>query len=158
LAHDLPRLDAYVLQAQLGLIAADMAEKLDHALDLEARRAGGHEEGTDAAAALSCPLRIGDSEDDTVVRDRRVGGPDLAAREAPAVAVGPGARRQRRRAGPGTRFREAEAHRRLARHHRRQHALARLVRYLFEKPARPEGPVADDIEHKPVLRGAHPGQ
>ena len=108
--------------------------------------------------ALGGPLGIGDREDDAVVGDRRVGRPDLAAREAPPVAVGPGARRQCRRIGAGARFGQAEAHRRLARHHRRQHALARFVRDLLEKPARPERPVADDIKHQPVLRAAHPEQ
>ena len=154
LADELPRLDPHVLEPQLGLVAADMAEQLDDALDLEARRRGRHQEGRDAALARRRALGIGDGEDDAVVRDRRVRRPDLAPGQPPGIAVGHRLGRERRSVGARAGLAEAEAHRGLARHHRRQDLLARLVGDLLEQPARPEGPMADHVEHQPVLRPA----
>ena len=90
-----------------GLVAADMAEQLDHALDLEARRIGRHQEGTDAAATLGSAFGIGHGEDDAVVGDRGVRRPDLAAGQPPAIAIGSRASRQRRGVRTGAGLREA---------------------------------------------------
>ncbi len=141
LPHKLPGLDPEIFEHQLCLVPADMAEQLDDALHGEARRIRRHEEGGNATLFRRRFLTVGHSEEDAVISNRRVGGPDLPPVDDPAVAILTGAGLDHAGVRSRPRFGKAEAHGFLTAHERAENLLPRAVRHLFEQPARPEGPV-----------------
>src|SRR5262249_54862692 len=132
-ADELPGFDANAVEARLALAASDLPVHSDHPLQPEALGVGGNQKGADAAPSGGGARRVGDGERDDPVGEGDVRRPDLAAGDAPSVAVPVRSRLDHGhiRTRPG--FREPEAHRLTSGQEPRENPLASARGHLLEE-------------------------